>query len=131
MKKIFLILGLFLLGATPAFAEYCAGGYGDIFTAVNGKKYCLSRTTMNWWSAHAWCNSIGKTLINPSEDCDCTGYEQCEVGLDCPNLKGIITDSNKTAWTNIPGESGFSLVLTSTSRFWNSHRANKGFVVCK
>ena len=95
MKKL-LILGLAFLGATPVFAEYCAGGSGDVFTAINGKTYCLSRPMVNWWSANAWCDSIGMALVNPSEDCDCTGHEKCEIGPDCLNLKEIPT----TVWTN-------------------------------
>lgn len=112
MKKL-LMLGLLLLGTTPVLADYCANGYGDIFTAVNGKKYCVSRTHMNWWSAHAWCDSIGMTLINPSEDCDCTGLANCEMGLDCPNLNGIF--SNIAVWTNSIANSSHSYVINTTS----------------
>lgn len=129
MKKV-LILGLFLLGTTPAFADYCANGYGDVFTAVNGKKYCVSRTLVNWWSAHAWCNSIGMRLINPSEDCDCTGLENCEAGSDCPNFNGI--SSNKTFWTNsIQSTTHVHALNTISKQLERKKKSEDAYAICK
>lgn len=129
MKKL-LILGLLLLGTTPVLADYCANGYGDLLTAVNGKKYCVSRTDMNWWSAHAWCDSIGMRLIDPGEDCDCTGLANCEAGSDCPNLN--IIRSGIFVWTNAIDNSSHSYVINTTEdKLAGKLKREGGYAACK
>ena len=74
----------------------CTGTAGKIITDINGNKYCRSHITMNWWSANAWCDVLGMTVINPSEDCYCSG-EKCDTSVRCPNLKGV---GEGEVWTN-------------------------------
>lgn len=94
MKKLlFLIcLSITLITSLKTIAydttTYCANGKGNSIKAPNGKIYCLSRIGMNWWSANAWCNAIGMTLINLTEDCECSG-DKCDQTADCSNLKGV------------------------------------------
>ena len=83
--------------------------YEGIVKGINGKTYCRSKVTMNWWSAHAWCEAAQgfDKLINPTEDCDCTGVEGCDTTLSCPNLA---TDT-ATVWTNMVASSVYVYCL--------------------
>lgn len=99
MKQILMFGCLVILGVKVVSAQTtaCALGQGEIVKGVNTVTYCKSRIGMNWWSAHAWCDSIGKNLVNPSEDCDCQGYENCDMSLSCPNFKNM---SSGSVWTS-------------------------------
>ncbi len=64
----------------------CAHGTGVELIGMDGKtKFCKSETTMNWWSAFAWCDMAGGTLINMA---DCM-YEGHNSGAQCPLTAGI------------------------------------------
>ena len=81
----------------------CANGKGHEVIAPNGKTYCLGQIGLNWWSAHAWCDAIGMTLVTLAEDCDCSG-DTCDISANCSNLKGLVnintTSGNSDIWTN-------------------------------
>ena len=79
---------LMLISVNAWADDVCANGRGILKTAPNGQRYCMSKMPMNWWSAFAWCDSVGGILVHPSEDCDCSG-EACDLTVDCPNLKGL------------------------------------------
>ncbi len=82
-----LMLGLTL--SAPALADSCAGGAGQTVTGVDGKIYCRSNTLMNWWSAFAWCEAAGKTLVSLE---DCNGQNGDVSGTaQCPNFAGVGT----------------------------------------
>lgn len=108
MKKILLLTCgiLITFNITSAGAESCAGGHGETVTGVNGKVYCISKTTMNWWSTFAWCKKAqGFTEpISVYEDCDCTGFDGCDTSVGCPNLKSV----GQTVWTKDPANNGAS-----------------------
>ena len=74
----------------------CADGDGSMFKGIDGTNYCRSRIMMNWWSAFAWCDTIGGVLIDPNKDCKCKGIDGCDMLLSCPNLKEV----PDTAWTS-------------------------------
>ncbi len=100
MKKVLILICIILtiFNITSVHAESCAGGHGTIQTGINGKKYCASKNTLNWWSAHAWCRKAeGFSELLTMEDCDCTGYDECDTTLSCPNLKNIYE-----SWSGIP-----------------------------
>ena len=69
----------------------CANGAGIVITGNNGTDYCMSNNNMNWWTALAWCQTIGKTAIRYPEDCSCVG-ENC-LKVQCPNFANM-----KKAW---------------------------------
>ena len=73
-----------------------ADGAGTIVIGVSGYKYCLSNKTMNWWNAVAWCDAMGKRLIDLNTDCGCNGTVKCE-GY-CPEIGNTSTESICT-WT--------------------------------
>ena len=76
--------------------ETCAGGGGTLVTGKSGYKYCKSNKTMNWWNAVAWCDAIGKRLIDLNTDCGCNGTVKCE-GY-CPEIGNTATERICT-WT--------------------------------
>ena len=65
----------------------CANGAGIVITGNNGTDYCMSNNNMNWWTALAWCQTIGKTAIRYPEDCSCVG-ENC-LKVQCPNFANM------------------------------------------
>lgn len=45
----------------------CVGGI--LQTGENGHVYCLSKNSMNWWSAYTWCQAQGRHLVTMYEVC--------------------------------------------------------------
>ena len=79
--SIGLWVGLFTL---PAGATGCANGHGDLIIGNDGvSKYCLSKVSMNWWSAFAWCDAAGGKLWHLTE-CDRVNNPNSW----CANLEG-------------------------------------------
>ena len=73
---------------SPVMAEKCdgpSGGTGTKVVGVDGHSYCRSNIKMNWWSAFAWCEGIGKTLVSLE---DCNGIDGSVPASDvaCPNF---------------------------------------------
>ena len=64
--------------------ETCANRAGILVVGNNEIQYCMSRISMNWWTAIGWCQSIGMRPFNYSKDCSCTG-ENCPIS-PCPNI---------------------------------------------
>ena len=48
----------------------CTPDIGTELVGDNGIHFCLSKITLNWWSAHSWCHAIGMKLATPTEACD-------------------------------------------------------------
>lgn len=125
MKKILMICALCLTIATHAYAEPCAGGHGDVIVGNDGKSYCKSKVPMNWWSAHAWCAANGMALIDTNKHCTCTGHDNCNASVSCPNLYKV---GSGDAWTAIPyGSSTAYIVNLSSDLINNSNRHYNGF----
>ena len=143
MKK-FGILLLSLCITTPALADFwtnCTNNDGTIIQAnsygndkggscsdpndssktknCNGKSFCISNSTRNWWSAFTWCDSIGGHLADFSSLCP--GSQQ-ELNVPCPNMKNIM--SGRRAWTNLGSRrAGYSyLIDISTGSITELHR---------
>ena len=100
MYKIVTVL--LMLVSTSVFAASCASGKGEEFVGVNGTKYCMSPMGLKWWSAFAWCDTIGMKLIDLNDECECDGFDGCDNTLKCPNLKQ--NNGNFAFWTT--GTSG-------------------------
>ena len=111
MKKTILAI-LMAIVATSAFAEgKCKGG--DPFEGVNdGHEYCISKATMTWWAAFAWCQRQGRHLASLKEVCE--GWHGATENADCGNLVKS-GDPNKWCWTATPHGST------------NAYRVNAGF----
>ena len=98
LVKMVSITFLLLFWGFPVLAENCANGAGYIIYGNDkdpdhnrpGTKYCLSKVSMNWWSAFAWCDAAGGKLISTSECNKSTTTED----VDCPNLKGIYPNAH-------------------------------------
>ena len=58
-------MSLLLIFSSPIHAT-CEGG--TEYTN-NNVKFCVSNKTMNYWSAHAWCNANGMHLATWMEMC--------------------------------------------------------------
>jgi hypothetical protein len=93
MKKILLTIAIVMISN----AVLACGGI-----AVKGK-YCLSKHTMNWYSASAWCQAQRMNLINMNTVCGKISGACSELQLSSDE-KSKITSSGGTlgnAWTNI------------------------------
>lgn len=115
MKNVLILLFILFCGYPVLSAEHsCAGGQGIVIKGVNGQLYCASKVPMNWWSANAWCDSAEgvSRLVNPSQDCDCKGYDGCDTTVSCPNL---ISQSIVYAWTSaiISSDKAYKIHLPS------------------
>ena len=130
MKKAILVIACLLCSLSAVSSEYCANGQGTTVKGVNGNVYCLSHAKMNWWSANAWCDSAQgvSQLVHPSEDCDCTGYDGCDITAPCPNLK--VGSAN--VWTRgIKNESNAYYLHLSSGWLDLRARTDEFSVLCK
>lgn len=138
MKKCMILMVGILMMSSVVMAQSvvtCANGQGILVKGINGKTYCRSKVAMNWWSAHAWCDAAQgfDKLINPTEDCDCTGVEGCDTTLSCPNLA---TDTS-TVWTDMVASSVYVYCLAMYSGSINRcHKQGVGsggllYALCK
>ncbi len=106
MKRYVLLIGVMLSLPLTVLSEEalttCADGHGNLVKGNTSGTYCKSKITMNWWSAHAWCQSIGGEMIDLTEDCTPNGGNTSTV--QCPNLANLgITGG---VWTrNVPNNS--------------------------
>ena len=115
------LIGLIMLQPISVQAADCANGYGTELKGNDHGTYCKSNVGMNWWSAHAWCDAIGMTLV-PLSECECSDETKCDMTKQCPNLSSI---GSGGMWLNITSGSsdayrvylndGSVLVLTRTN----------------
>ena len=84
MKKILFVLCIF---SSVANAEIsCEDAGGTLFKGNDGKtEYCLSYHGMNWWSANAWCQSLGLELVDLQIECNKKAVSNVS-STDCPQL---------------------------------------------
>ena len=95
----------------------------------NGKKFCASGKTMNWWSAFTWCTSIGGQLT--SFESACPGEQMRNdwsyAGI-CANLVG--TALPKRGWTNTGYDATHSMIvqggIVAYSDYAGGHRHHQG-----
>ena len=111
MKKLFLTICLTIILFTPASAA-CNGGTEYV---IDGYTFCVSKISLNWWSAENWCQSNGMHLP--------TIYEVCPgwAGYDEDGIEGTFEDctlklsiGNKNCWTatSFNSQSAFTLKPT-------------------
>ena len=72
MKKFLFILCMF---SSVANAEISCEDAGGTLFKGNDKEteYCVSFHRMNWWSANAWCQSLGLELVDLQTECEKRG----------------------------------------------------------
>ena len=99
MSKILMVPFLSLVVSSVVWADEevtCAGGAGiSIVGGVSGVTYCKSKNTMDWWNAVAWCDGLGKRLVDLSVDCGFTSTSN-----KCPNLSRV--GDGTYVWTATP-----------------------------
>lgn len=109
MKKIILILCFCALSLNVQADDNCAG---TVIIKQNGHYFCFSNQTMNWYSAHAWCDSQGRRLATIHEACDYDGQVYGSTyTTGCPNghstsISGTESGHLMTFWVNYQQEDG-------------------------
>ena len=109
MVRAGLVTALLFFSITASAAS-CAGGAGTTITGVDNQTYCQSKIQMNWWSAFAWCEGAGLTLVSLE---DCNGSNGTITGdASCPNFK---EKGSGSVWTSsVPdGSNAYYIDLSS------------------
>ena len=133
MKRAMIMgmMGTLMILPMNAESASCAGGAGVEFEGNDHGTYCRSVITMNWWSAHAWCDAIGMKLM-PMEECECRDESNCDMTKQCPNLY-VPSQGHVYAWTATPSSnSGAYRFLLSTGAVLTdtTSRTAGGFALC-
>ena len=112
MKKLLLTTLVLVAGIAQAdFWDNCTAYGGTIITAnsygndkgglcndpnnpeltnnCNGKSFCLSGKTMNWWSSFTWCEAVGGKLASFEAMCPNTTQLNNPTTGACPNLTNV------------------------------------------
>lgn len=111
MKTKLLTLALITVGIlaiNSASAANCNGG--ERVTAGNGHEYCRSdSSSMNWWSAYAWCEAQGRHLA--------TIYELCPDwdGSMGTNKCSNYVSSFYGAWSSTPYQTNEAILVYGSS----------------
>ncbi|MBR4931745.1 MAG: hypothetical protein IKZ02_01815 [Alphaproteobacteria bacterium] len=127
MKRKTLIMGLIgmiILQPINVQAADCANGAGTEIKGNDHGTYCVSKASMNWWSAHAWCDAIGMKLA-PLSECECRDESNCDMMKQCPNLYGA---GGNWVWTTTPSgsSSAYAVHLDNCSVPANPRTHNNG-----
>ena len=99
MKKILLLTLTVLMISNVASA--CKG---ISFQGASGKNYCLSKHTMNWYSAYAWCNDQQMQLVDSTKLCGTIELSSCSEFKLTQEQKDAITSAGGQiafGWTNV------------------------------
>ena len=72
---------------------YCSSDGSD----CNGKTFCRSDNTMNYWSAFTWCESNGGKLADLTTLCPGVPASTNKTNGACPNMAGVTGPSNNYA----------------------------------
>lgn len=85
----------------PVAGPTCTGGH--YVTAGNGRQYCQSDNTMNWWSAASWCEGQGRRLVSVGEICPefNNGENNCTYYNSLSNV----------SWTSTPYQTDYALYV--------------------
>lgn len=128
MKKILLLTIAILMTSNLALA--CGG-------IIIKNKYCLSKHTMNWYSASAWCQAQGMNLVDVKEECQSLSYCHA-LKLSSAEQEQVIAAGGKVnmGWTNTSSTNiiVYSIVLSSgtvtASAYRNNHYTDR-YALCK
>lgn len=128
MKKILLTLAILMISNV---ALACGG---ITITGKSGATYCLSKFSMNWYSAYAWCKDQGKNLIDLDTTCG-TNVSACsELTLSSAEKSNITAAGGKVSyvWTNTSATSSLAFgVDLSSGNVNGNYRGNVNyFALC-
>ena len=126
MKKTILAILMAMMMATTAYArlEGCTSENGGVlFQGGNGQSYCISRISMNWWSAFSWCKGVGGALVTIDDACPGTGFDKCT------NIAG---KTGGSAWLARPynSDSAYSVDASSGNFIPNYARSITRSALC-
>ena len=126
--EIHMLSVLVLVMSTPALSATCANGAGTQVIGVDGETYCRSNVSLNWWSAHAWCDAANMTLVSLDR---CNGKNGNITGdTACPNFKG--TGSNDCWTSSVPSSSHvFAVNLSSGAVSYYATRNYNSYALCE
>ena len=125
MKKFLFILCMF---SSVANAEISCEDAGGKLLKGNDKEteYCASYHGMNWWSANAWCQSLGWELVDLQIECN------KRSGLyvsSCPQIS--INVSNITGWAkNTSSPSQALLIHLYTGQMYPAAKNGSYVALC-
>ena len=105
LNKIIPVVLLFAGFSCGAQVANCDGGT-RITGQENGHEYCISKITMNWWSAHSWCRAQGRHLASVTEACNGNAG-------GCANLRGTYNTyapypAIDRVWTSTPARGKYA-----------------------
>ena len=129
MKKLLFIFTSILILSTTSHAQTCIGG--QIITGNDTtRSFCLSNKTMNWWAAHQWCASNGRTLAHPDKLCNYDGEGWFLELYGCPNLlkNGHWPNS---MWTSLPLDNDQAIFYQSNNILKTTQRTYRASAVCE
>ncbi|MBR4927704.1 MAG: hypothetical protein IKY98_05195 [Alphaproteobacteria bacterium] len=102
MHKILIMICAVLM--IPSLSNACGG---ISIKGNSGTSYCLSKHTMNWYSAYAWCDAQEMALIDLTSVCESsTGCSELNLSSD---EKDHIENNGGTldpVWTDTSGSKG-------------------------
>ena len=130
MQKIILLICAVLMISTVANA--CGG---ITITGKSGKSYCLSKFTMNWYTAYAWCKDQSMDLIELGTTCGTNVGTCSELALSSDEQnnikeKGITID---LVWTNTSNSASYAYYVNlSSGNFYNlkARSVNGDYALC-
>ena len=104
MNKYIGLIALGLLCATQALAqttwEKCKSENGGSLVTIGGDTFCKSDSTMNWWSAYAWCQAMDGYMPSIAELCpgqNIVNNQKCERTYNA-NVWSSTVNSQKLPW---------------------------------
>ena len=125
MKKLFLTICLTIILFTPASAA-CNGGTEYV---IDGYTFCVSKISLNWWSAANWCQANGMHVATINELCpDWTRQDLHVCGRTLPAVGSCWTAT--AAITNYESDRNAYSINTSTGSSSMGYRTNYEPAIC-
>ena len=92
----------------------------------SGASYCLSKQTMNWYSAYAWCHDQGMKLIDLAPVCGRNSGTCSELKLSDSEKTHIIDNGGTVSWgwTNTSSSSNYTFYVNLSSGTININYRN-------
>lgn len=106
MKKTLIICCCLLM--IHSSAQACGGVE---IQDTKGKSYCMSKFTMNWYSAYAWCKEQGMDLVRTKHFC--SGTDSCGFKIS-EEMKSYITQNGGGLgyfWTDITIDNSLAKII--------------------
>ena len=123
MLKKLLMIGICLI-TLPAMAITCEEGIA--FQGDDGTDMCVSKITMNWWSAFSWCRANGLRLASHAQAC--AGNAPASSCINVYNKTGL----QGNAWTSNTHGKAQAWAVFLSSQLWSQSpgKAGKYYALC-